>query len=470
MLWTFRISLVLFFAVCAKISAASEPSLLLVTTPNCPACIQVAPLVQQLISEGYPVETIDASKFPELVRDQLKVESFPTFLMCANEQIVDRVVGGGDPTALKPRILYMFEKAGKKIENTAKGEPILNSQFSILSSSVKLRVDAENSHSWGTGTIIDTRQGEALILTCGHIFRDSQGKGNVEVHLYSGNSEQKVFGRCLFYDLEIDLALLTITPPGPVQAVPIAPVNYTLTANQKALSIGCDSGANPTVREHRILSTDRIGTPLSNKVPFHYIQVSGAPVSGRSGGGLFSEDGYLLGVCNTADPVENDGQFVPPEMIRLVLQKMNLADIYQKPSLKDERKDEHLAGASGRITELQPFETEVSAPAEPAAKQLTVPERATLEEIKRRAQDGDEVILIVRSRRNPEIPSDVIVLNGTSDQFLNALTKQDWNSTEKSDYNPVIMSSHEPVPAVPAPAVAAQPLSGQRPVSFPVLH
>ncbi|MDR3183753.1 MAG: hypothetical protein LBT89_12695 [Planctomycetaceae bacterium] len=47
------------------------------------------------------------------------------------------------------------------------------SESPLINPSVKLRVDAANAHSWGTGTIIDTRSGEALILICGHIFQDS---------------------------------------------------------------------------------------------------------------------------------------------------------------------------------------------------------------------------------------------------------------------------------------------------------
>jgi hypothetical protein len=86
-------------------------------------------------------------------------------------------------------------------------------------------------------------------------------------------------------------------------------------------------------------------------------------------------------------------------------------------------------------------------------------EQATLEEIKRRKQDGDEMILIVRSRRNPENPSDVIILNGTSDQFLDALVKDSSrNSSSNPTYNPVIFSSHE----------AAQP--ARTAVSFPVRY
>jgi len=80
-------------------------------------------------------------------------------------------------------------------------------------------------------------------------------------------------------------------------------------------------------------------------------------------------------------------------------------------------------------------------------------EQATLEEIERRQQDGDEVIVIIRSSRNPEVRSDVIVLNGASDQFLNALGK---NPSSKPTNNSVIFSSHQ----------AEQPT--RQPVSYPV--
>jgi S1-C subfamily serine protease len=258
------------------------------------------------------------------------------------------------------------------------------------------------------------------------------------------------------------------------------------------------------VRQHQILSTDRIGTPTDNKVPFHYIQVSGAPVSGRSGGGLFSSEGYLIGVCNTADPKEDDGQFVPPSMIRYILKNLKLNEVYEKPSLGNSADKTMLAAqlspaaanplagreeSSGmqlqpmKVAELPQRAAAVSPSfAAPAAvqpnkmlPQMSPAESATLEEIQRRMKDGDEVILITRSRRNPENPTDVIVLNGTSDQFLQALTQKQaaekYNPEYSSEYNPVIFSSHEGQAATVRPRLAnsAQP-SGQRPVTFPVLH
>lgn len=347
---------------------------------------------------------------------------------------------------------------------------LLADPVSLTTSSVKLRVDANNGHDWGTGTIIDTREGEALILTCGHIFRESNGQGNIEVHLFGDNSTVRVPGQYLFHDLEMDLALVIVRSlPCPVRAVPIAPDSYRIQPLQQVWSVGCDNGGNPTVRAHQVMSIDRISTPRTNSVPFHYVQVSGAPVGGRSGGGLFSAEGYLIGVCNTADPVVNDGHFVPPHIIRHVLNKMNLAHVYQNPSLGEFPQQPVLAA----LTPLMPTEplpntlptvlpmAAASTPLPMYAENVTGisrEEQATLEEIKRRKQDGDEVILIVRSRRNPEIPSDVIILNGTSDQFLDALVKNPKNPPSNPAYNPVILSSHD----------SGQP--ARQPVSLPVRY
>ena len=56
-----------------------------------------------------------------------------------------------------------------------------------MAATARLRVEDGEGVSWGTGTVIDSRQGEALILTCGHIFRDSDGKGRVEVDLFGAD-------------------------------------------------------------------------------------------------------------------------------------------------------------------------------------------------------------------------------------------------------------------------------------------
>src|SRR5690606_24505461 len=53
----------------------------------------------------------------------------------------------------------------------------------LIASSVRLTISDPTGVSYGSGTLIDARAGEALVLTCGHIFRDSQGKGGIAIDM-----------------------------------------------------------------------------------------------------------------------------------------------------------------------------------------------------------------------------------------------------------------------------------------------
>lgn len=510
------------FAVCgffafffAAFAWAGVPDVVLVifTSPESIACRQMSPLFEELVARQYPISHVNAAESPELVA-KYNVTSFPTLIAFAKGEEVDRVVGSADPMIVKPRVVRMFEQAKNHVanaspirtvshttwqnesaphpfsttteQNSAREKNISAARIACDQSSVRIKVLDQNGFSWGTGTIIDARQGSALVLTCGHIFRSVQNglrsaqeneRANVkiEVHLFENGISHTVEGRCLRYNLECDLALIEIRTPYAVTASPLAPERYPLQCGQRVTSIGCDGGNQPTSKQHQVLSLDRISTPTKHQKPFYYIQVSGAPVSGRSGGGLFTEDGYLVGVCNTADPQVDDGHFVPPHIIRQELDAANLSLVHLQPSLGDES----IASASSannslalnepaRLTQLaqqtlvaQPlsspenssviqagfgttaqrnevgFRDEVglrgglqmtgASSAMPPQIISSAPsiishhEEATLQEIQRRQEAGDEVIVIVRPRNNPQAPSDVIVLKNVSDPFLSAI-------------------------------------------------
>ncbi len=82
----------------------------------------------------------------------------------------------------------------------------------------------------------------------------------------------------------------------------LAPPGYTIKSGDAVLSIGCDNGREPSVRNSHVTSTDKFLPPPN-------IQVAGQPVEGRSGGGLFTASGLLIGVCNAADPTDNEGLY-----------------------------------------------------------------------------------------------------------------------------------------------------------------
>ena len=53
-----------------------------------------------------------------------------------------------------------------------------------------------------------------------------------------------------------------------------------------------------------------------------------APKQGRSGGGLFTTDGYVAGVCNFAEPRGDHGLYATPRSIYSLLDRNNLMALY----------------------------------------------------------------------------------------------------------------------------------------------
>ena len=124
-----------------------------------------------------------------------------------------RPSGAGTPRLAQARPMTHTAPLGPR-------EP-LKDAFSneLIGSSVRLRVDDANGHSYGTGTIIDSRSGEALVITCGHLFRDSKGKGPVMVELFTATPDgarvvAQVPGQIIDFNLDRDIGLVSIRPNG----------------------------------------------------------------------------------------------------------------------------------------------------------------------------------------------------------------------------------------------------------------
>ncbi|MBN2024001.1 MAG: trypsin-like peptidase domain-containing protein [Pirellulales bacterium] len=305
-------------------------------------------------------------------------------------------------------------------------EPVLGAQ--LIAASVRLRIEDPDGHSCGSGTIIDTRRGWALILTCGHIFRDSKGRGRIEVDLFDSGQAQRVIGELVSYDLGRDVGLVRIRAPKPVAVARVAPPGYDARVDDPVISVGCDNGADPTILHTRVRSKDRFLGPPN-------LQTDGLPVEGRSGGGLFAADGRVVGVCNMADPKENQGLFAALPSIHAELDRAGLGYVYEQPA--ESPPAAALAAVSPpAIPETMPRFDESAAPVdgpmrptsvrsteEPATAwgDLSLEERAALQEIARRKTRDAEVICIIRSRSKPSAPSEVLVLDGASPGFLRGL-------------------------------------------------
>jgi thiol-disulfide isomerase/thioredoxin len=308
----------------------------------------------------------------------------------------------------------------------------------LVAATVRLRVEDADGHSCGSGTIIDARSGEALILTCGHIFRDYKGAGRIEVDLFGPTGPQRVPGQlhwCSVPDLnggegnsKPDLGLVRIRAPGVLATARVAPPSYRIQPGMPVVSVGCNNGDSPSVRHSQVTSLDKF-QGASN------IQVAGQPVEGRSGGGLFSSEGYLIGVCNAADPSDKEGLFAALGSIQAELDQVELAFVYRSPTEPSASNPAAVNPAAVAANPVPAVPKQASAPAslaswnataEPAAaasaQQLPPHEQAALDEIRRRMKEGADVTIVVHPRNNPNAKSEVYMLDHASGEFVSRIS------------------------------------------------
>lgn len=318
----------------------------------------------------------------------------------------------------------------------------------LLAATARLRVEDASGVSWATGTVIDCRQGEALILTCGHVFRDSQGKGRIEVDLFGPKGPRGVAGQVISWDLKRDLALVSIFTEAAITPVGVGGPDRTTPVGAAVVTVGCNGGKDPTIHHSRITAVDKYLGPSN-------IQVAGQPVQGRSGGGLFAIDGTLIGVCNAADPADNEGLFAALPSIHDQLDEAGLTFVYRNvypssgldlaaagphlpnmpaemPPVSFDRRDRAdavpTASTGAHPQAAAPAASPGHAaggPASPttaAATTLTPGEAALIDHV--RQQNGKaEVICIVRPHGAPDASSEVFVLKGARSDFVDHLSR-----------------------------------------------
>ncbi|MCA9211578.1 MAG: trypsin-like peptidase domain-containing protein [Planctomycetales bacterium] len=444
------------YLLCALLAATSDVELLHFSAPWCHACQESEPAVRQLERDGFPVRHFNVDDRPDLAR-RFRVQTVPSFILVSSGKPIARLDRGVTFEQLSAFVQQNVKTtsrtsslASSPRRDRAADQPAQESLASTresgsghveptqraLHATVRLKIEDQDGHSYGTGTIIDSHASEALVLTCGHIFRDSQGKGRITVDLFAPGSQKAVPGRVLRYDLQSDLALVAISPDVPVTPVKVAESAIKSIRGDKVFSVGCNHGREPTIMEGRVNAIDRYVGPPAN------IVVSGQPVDGRSGGGLFSEDGQLIGVCQAADPEYKEGIYGHVPAVHGYLDAANLSYVYrtnpQPLAIADHRQ------ASPRVDRAQPAQATFASSdrlAEPSSFDTSEGARELSAMTQRDAEvrpansgrlsqdDGTEVVCIVRSKTSPNSPSRVIVLDRPSRDFLNKLhAEQSQNS------------------------------------------
>jgi thiol-disulfide isomerase/thioredoxin len=463
----------------------------------CGPCQQMDPIVKQMIARGYPIQQVNFDQHREMAA-RMGVDRLPSFVMVVDGKIVARQVGATSAnelasmckmgqashraTAPKQETPLMLT-SGTSARNTDIIAAVAHSETrrtisdrELVSASVRLRIEDSTGSSCGTGTIVDARQGEALILTCGHIFRDSQEKGHatgegtnrhITVDLFGPVRVDNIPGRLICFDETRDVGLLSIHVAGPVTVVHVAPSGYRVGRGDRVINVGCNNGESPTVRHAAVASLDRYLGPPN-------IEVTGQPLPGRSGGGLFTEDGLLIGVCNAADRDDNQGLYAALASVHEELDRARLAYVYQ-PSLEGPAGATSLATAdpptmpqrmpqSGDLVPLTPFVPTSSTNAgHNQRSSLSDEERDALVEIQRRKAEGDELVCIIRPS-NPQQRSEILVVDHASPEFLQQVT-QDARNDSSRQLTSLESGHRRALDAPSAQATSAAPVAALLPTS-----
>lgn len=455
--------------VAVACTAGGQTELLAFSADYCAPCRQMAPIVGRLAQQGHAVRKVDVTKEPALAQKH-RVTQIPCFVMLADEQEVDRRIGatteadllnmlrragasgGTSRTATPPGNLLpvtatgaaALPGAGPVVEPAtaaaghAAAPPADEAQLAqyVRGACVRLRIDDRGGHSFGTGTVVHATDRDAMIVTCGHLFRDMPSQSKITVELFAPGAPKSVEGRLVHFDLEADLGLVSIQPGMRLPAVPLAPADYRVQPRQPVLSLGCNHGNDPSPQFSRVVSINRYQGEAN-------LQVAGRPVLGRSGGGLFSRDGYLIGVCFAADPQADEGLYTAHTAVQRQLDRLDLSFVYRQPSHPPVAVA--LADAPPPMprrmpTVVQPEDTaalpdprsaepRAPQPAAPAAGPTAAPaalsasEAALLNEITHHG-DAAEVICIVRPLGGTQGQSEIFVLNSASPEFLERLAAQ----------------------------------------------
>ena len=443
----------------AALQNEPEPHLYFFTSSNCVHCPKVKSEVQRLIDKKYPVSTIDVDRTPEVAR-QFGVDRWPATILVYDGQIVQRHSGPIDaPTmagwfqSFKPKVATSdrpkretrqsnsglakgrqseSQSVVERLQSTFESstvhrgtrKPSNDAEFNAMRATVRIKVEDPEGESFATGTIIHCNDGECLVMTCGHVFRESQGKGKITAEYgFETDDLKTVPGSLVEYDAgPRDIALISLQTDEDITPVRVAPLRFPVLRGEQVFSIGCDHGQDATIRRTRVKNQ-----ALYDQAKKY--DIYGRPVDGRSGGGLFTAGGQLIGVCNAAAVEVDEGVYTSLENMYWQLASANLEHLVVPSS--NPAPPEALASAqpassplpqspSARL--LAPSNSALGAPITPPRPPRTLVSQEPVGTSPIAIPDS-QIIVVVQSKSNPD-RAETLVIDQPSEELLTQLQSE----------------------------------------------
>ncbi|GEM_PF-1073116 len=286
----------------------------------CGPCRAMAPVVSRLEARGIPVRKVNVDRQPELAR-RFRIQYLPTFVAVADGVEVARHVGPATESELLALLRQATPRpASEKRSGTPRKAPA--SPNKLLSWSVRMYREQGGARYYGSGTIIYCDGHYALALTCAHLFSSSRGlRQGVKVEWFGEEPPVVYEGTLVARDRASDLAIVRFPVDRQLPVARIAGPDLKLRPGTRLYSVGCDHGSRPRVYPTYLTAVNRYQGPPN-------FEIAGAPRQGRSGGGLFTETGELVGVCSAADPFGNRGLFTALGAVHHLLAAADLEHLY----------------------------------------------------------------------------------------------------------------------------------------------
>jgi hypothetical protein len=225
----------------------------------------------------------------------------------------------------------------------------------------------------------------------------------------------------------------------PLPACRVAPAGMNVLKGTPVITVGCSGGEKPTVQSFKI-------TALNRYLGADNIEVGGMPAQGRSGGGLFTKDGQLIGVCSGADSHYREGLYAGLKTVQAILDRCQLANLYRSAGSAGREQNRLADDPAAALANLDQADAEpsIDAVVEPAETRqgattlTTKTEPRGRQPVAARDDAGDEVairealeqageaeiVCIIRPVNQPRAASRVVILNRASRRFVEYLSDE----------------------------------------------